>query len=150
MKKLFYLLVSSAILFACNQSSNKTETDDHANRDHTVVDTQLTLNNGAKWKADSITNHNVVNLRIIADNFRIKPFLLASDYQILSGDLNNGLNKMIQECKMSGPDHDALHKWLEPILKETNQLKNITDTSIARTTFKSIDARIDTYYNFFE
>ncbi len=145
-----YLLVSSFILFACNQETNKTESDDHAGHEHAVVDTQFALNNGAKWKADSITNHNVVNLKTIADNFRIKQFPSANDYQLVGNDLNIGVNKLIQDCKMSGPDHDALHKWLEPVLKESNQLKTIADTTVARTTFKSLDERIDAYHNYFE
>lgn len=151
MKKLFYLLFSASFLFACNQSSNKTENEDHAtHEEHAVGDTVLTLNNGAKWKADSITNHNVVNLKTIADNFRAKPFPSVDDYQLAGNDLIGGLNKLIQDCKMSGPDHDQLHKWLEPVLKQSNQLKAITDTSVARITFKSVDARIDAYHNFFE
>ena len=150
MKKLFYLLAGVVILSACNESSNKTRSGEHTSHEHSVAGTALTLNNGAKWKADSITNHNVVNLKTFADNFRLKPFPSVNDYQILGSDLNAGINKMIQECKMSGPDHDALHKWLEPVLKETDQLKSITDTAVAKTTFKSLDARIDAYHNFFE
>lgn len=151
MKKFFYLLFTSTVLFACGQNSNKTEAEDHAHHEAaTVTDTALSLNNGAKWKADSVTNKNVVNIKTIADNFRIKPFPSANDYHLLGADLNGGIQKMIQECKMSGPDHDALHKWLEPVLSETNQLKTITDTSMARKTFKSIDERIDAYHNFFE
>ena len=139
----------TAFFVACNQSTNKTEADEHA--DHAQEDNvALTLNNGAKWKADSITNHNVVNLKTIADNFRIKPFPSMDDYQILGGDLQNGLNKMIQECKMSGPDHEALHHWLNPILQETSKLKNAADTSAGRTIFKSLDKQIDDYHTYFE
>ena len=50
---------------------------------------------------------------------------------------------------MSGPDHEALHHWLEPVLKETNQLKSVTDTT-ARTTFDSIDKQLDIYHNYFK
>ena len=149
MKKSTLLFIYATLLFACNQSSNKAESNEHDSADQAQT-TELSLNNGAKWKADSITNNNVLNLRTIADNFRIKSSPLASDYQILSSDLNNALNKMIQECKMTGPDHEALHHWLGPILKETNELKNITDTTVARTTFKSIDKRLDVYHNYFE
>ena len=151
MKKLFYLFAASIILFACNQGSNKTESDEHATHEATTPnDTALSLNNGAKWKADSVTNHNVVNLKNIADMFRIEPFPSLTNYQVLGGDLNTGLNKMIKECKMSGPDHDMLHKWLEPVITETNQLKSVTDTAQGRKIFRSIDARIDNYRNFFE
>jgi hypothetical protein len=149
LKKSILLFICTTLLFACNQSSNEVESNEPGKRGQAQT-TELSLNNGAKWKADSVTNNNVLNLRTIADNFRIKSFPSASDYQILSSDLNNALNKMIQECKMTGPDHETLHHWLEPILKETNELKNITDTAIAKTTFKSIDKRLDAYHNYFE
>ncbi|KAA9038025.1 hypothetical protein FW778_14770 [Ginsengibacter hankyongi] len=149
MKKSIVLFICMAFLFACNQSSDKVEANEQHSHDQAQT-TELSLNNGAKWKADSITNINVLNLRTIADNFRIISSPSANDYQILSSDLNNALNKMIQQCKMTGPDHEALHHWLEPVLKETNELKNITDTASARTTFKSIDKRLDDYHNYFE
>jgi len=149
MKKSIILFIYITLLFACNQSSDKVEADEQHSHDQ-VQATELSLNNGAKWKADSITNNNVLNLHTVADNFRIKSSPSASDYQILSNDLNNALNKMIKECKMTGPDHQALHHWLAPILKETNELKNITDTAIAGMTFKSIDKRLDAYHNYFE
>lgn len=150
MKKILLVLFSITFLFACNQSGNKSQSE--ASADHLQDDSasSLTLNNGVKWKADSITNHNVVNLKTIADNFRTKPFPSMNDYQILSNDLKNGLNQMIQECKMTGPDHEALHHWLNPILKESNQLKNVKDTSEGRLFFKSINEQLDEYHNYFE
>jgi len=138
-----------ALLSACNQSSNKAESNEHVSHDQDQT-TELSLNNGAKWQADSVTTNNVAYLKKIADNFRTKPHHLVNDYKALSTDLNNALNKMIQQCKMTGPDHEALHHWLEPILEETNELKNITDTTIAGSIFKSIDTRLDIYNNYFE
>lgn len=146
MKKLIGLIICVTLMSACNQSSNKAEHVSHG-QDQT---TALSLNNGAKWQADSITNNNVSYLKNIADKFKIKPSHSVNDYQTLSTDLNNALNKMIQQCKMTRPDHEALHHWLEPILKETNDLKNITDTTISASTFKSIDSRLDVYNNYFE
>ena len=35
---------------------------------------------------------------------------------------------------MKGPDHDALHQWLEPLLEETKVLKNTTKVESARET----------------
>jgi hypothetical protein len=64
MKKILFVLVCCAFLFACNQGSNKTTMDERADHTHSE-NVALTLNNGAKWKVDSITNHNVVNLKTI-------------------------------------------------------------------------------------
>jgi len=142
-------LLYTSLLFACNQTPDKSKDDKHVNHDIKQT-TELALNNDAKWKADSVTNHNVANLRSIADNFKLKSTPSVSKYQKLSADLNTGLNKMIKECKMIGADHDALHLWLQPILKENTELKNNTDTEIAGTIFKSIDKRLDNYNNYFE
>ena len=149
MKKFIIIFIGMAFLYACNQTSNKVEANEQHSHDQAET-TEISLNNGAKWKADSITNLNVFNLRNIADNFSMNPSPSTGDYQTLSSELNNALNKMIQQCKMSGPDHEALHHWLEPVLQETNELKSITDTVSARTTFNSIDKRLDDYDNYFE
>ena len=148
MKKASLLLLGfSLLLYACNSTSNKTE--EHA--EHLPSETsELTLNNGAKWKADSITNHNVVALKTIADNFRIKPAPSVNDYQLLGSDLKNGLDKMIRECKMTGADHEALHHWLNPLLKENKELESVTDTVVAKPVFSSIDKQLDEYHNYFE
>jgi hypothetical protein len=148
MKKASLLLLGcTLLLFACNSTSDKTE--EHTEHPHSKT-SELALNNGAKWKADSITNHNVVALKTIADNFRIKPAPSVNDYQLLGNDLKNGLDKMIKECKMTGPDHEALHQWLNPLLKENNELKIVTDTAVAKSVFNSIDKQLDEYHNYFE
>lgn len=149
MKKSLFLLLCTSLLFACNELPDKSKDDKKVIHESNQT-TELALNNGTKWKADSVTNHNVANLRSIADNFKLKSTPSPSNYQKLSADLNTGLNKMIKECKMTGADHDALHMWLQPILEEKAELKNNTDTEIAGTIFKSIDKRLDNYNNYFE
>jgi len=148
MKRLLYLFLCSVIYLACNQNSNNAEIAT-AHQERVDSGIQLKLNNGAKWQADSSTNRNVTDLRTIVDNFNMLPHPSLNEYHIVGRDLSNSLNKMIQECKMSGPDHEALHHWLEPVLKETNQLKSVTDTT-ARTTFDSIDKQLDIYHNYFK
>lgn len=148
MKKIFLLYLSFTILLpACNHTSR--EAEEHADHVHSEI-SELGLNNGAKWKSDASTNENVQNLKTIADNFQKKPSPSINDYQLLSADLKNGLDKMIKECKMSGPDHDALHKWLHPFLQENDELKNVKDTVSGRSAFISINKQLDNYYNYFE
>ena len=149
MKQIKFLLVCASLLFACNQSADKTADNGQAGYEQRQ-DTVLSLNNGAKWKADSVTSNNVVRLKTTADMFRVAPFPSIDNYQLLGNDLSNDLNTLIEQCKMQGEDHEALHKWLEPILNLSGQLKNTTDTSKAREIFKSVDTRIDAYRNFFE
>lgn len=147
MKKTFLLLSFSLLLLACNSTSDKTQ--EHAEHTHNKT-ADLALNNGAKWKADSITNNNVLDIKIIADNFKIKPSPSVNDYQLLSNNLKNGLDKMIKECKMTGPDHEALHQWLNPVLKNINELKSVSDTTDGSLIFKSLDKQLDEYHHYFE
>lgn len=149
MKKILFLLMSTSLLIACNQGSEKSKTDDHSIPEVEQT-SELALNNDSKWKADSVTNYNVTNLQNIANDFKTKSTPSVSDYQKLNTDLTTGLNKMIKECKMDGADHDALHIWLEPVLKENAELKISTDTKIAGNIFKSIDTRLDNYNNYFQ
>jgi hypothetical protein len=149
MKQIKFLLACAIVLFACNQSSIKTE-DNQQTGHNQHQDTALSLNNGARWKTDSITNHNVMRLKTTADMFRVQPFPSIDNYQILGNDLSNDVDTLIQQCKMRGDEHEALHKWLEPILYLSGQLKQTTDTSKARQIFRSLDSRVDAYRNFFE
>ncbi|MEO6288363.1 MAG: hypothetical protein ABIO76_00490 [Ginsengibacter sp.] len=149
MKQIQFLLICASLLFACNQNADKTADNGQAGHEQ-HQDTILSLNNGAKWKADSVTNHNVIRLKTTADMFRVEPFPSIDNYQVLGNDLSNDVDTLIQQCKMKGDEHEALHKWLEPILNLSGQLKNTTDTSEARQIFKSVDTHIDAYRNFFE
>lgn len=146
-KKNALLFLCMAILFACNQNSNNKQSQ--ISESHSS-DNALTLNNGEKWRADSVTNHNVIRLKTTADMFKVKPFPALESYQLLGADLANDADTMIQQCTMKGTNHEALHKWLKPILDQAGELKNITDTSAARKIFGSVDKRIDEYYQYFK
>ena len=68
MKKLLAILMVTAVLLACNSAAEKekstaadTLTNNH--HDHEEEATGLALDNGAKWKADSITIANVSLLK---------------------------------------------------------------------------------------
>lgn len=150
MKKFVYLITGIILLFSCNQGNNKTGVENNTSSIQAAADTSLTLNSGDKWKADSSTYNNVMDIKNTSDMFKIQPFPSLNEYHILGNDLTKGINKMIQECKMTGPDHEALHKWLEPILENANQLKSVSDTTAAKPIFQSIDARLDEYRNYFQ
>lgn len=147
-KKLIIVVISVALWSACNQRSDKSGLKDNTNIQETK--TALTLNSKVKWQADSGTNHHVADLQTIASRFKIQPTPSVEEYHILGNDLGNSLNKMIRDCKMTGPDHEALHKWIGPLFNEISQLKNITDTTAARKTFNLIDRQLGDYHNYFK
>jgi hypothetical protein len=148
--KTILLLLCSAIFIGCNSGENKSATENHEEHIHTKTSTALALNNGKKWNADSATNKNVTNLQVITDNFKRTGSPSVTDYKNVGNELNTGIQKMITDCKMTGPDHEALHHWLEPVLSETNQLQKAADTFEAGRLFDSLSNHINSYYNFFE
>lgn len=75
----------------------------------------LKLNNGAKWRTDAPTRANIDQMKSLVMNVDTKD---PSTLQRLSIELEAQTNKLINECRMKGPDHDALHVWLEDFLKD--------------------------------
>lgn len=107
----------------------------------------LVLNNGEKWKADSITNVNVAAIEgIIAKG---KPVTL-EDHLKTAGEMQEALNKLIKDCRMKGPEHDALHHWLEPFLATHKQLLEVKTLEAAQTIYMDLSAQIKVYPEFFE
>lgn len=152
MKKISFLMTFVFVLFAvvsCNQSEQNTEDHDHDSTSAVVADNSLTLNNGAKWQMDTSTNSNVVSLKTMTNMFAVDPFPPINAYQVYGNDMSTGLNKMVKECKMTGDDHEALHHWMEPIIRQSNDMKNVSDTAMARQKFDSIKTRVDLFPEYF-
>jgi len=149
MKKIFFILFSTAFLLACNQGSNENESNENTMSDHAET-SELTLNNGAKWKADSSTNRHLISIKTTVNMFKVGPFPAVDKYQILGSDIQDGLNAMIKDCTLKGAPDEALHKWMLPILRQAGELKNVSDTAIAKPIFDSLDQRINIYYDYFE
>lgn len=142
-----FLLVATFLFASCNNNAASVQEEAHH---HDQAATELALNNGQKWKSDVATSKNVDFLKTTVDNFTANEAPALSNYHTLGNDLGEGLNKMVKECKMSGPDHDALHVWMEPVLKQSNQLKTVADTSEAKLIYAALKQRIELYPQFFE
>jgi uncharacterized membrane protein len=80
----------------------------------------LKLNNGAKWKTDVPTRENINTMKSLVMNVDTKD---PATLQQLSTDLEAQTTKLISECRMKGPDHDALHVWLEDFQKDFKTFK---------------------------
>jgi Cu/Ag efflux pump CusA len=155
MKKIIVILLLSTGFWACNNSETAakkegaaaTEADHHEHADNK---TGLELNNGAKWIADSSTNNNVKNLQVILEKFEAGADQSMAAYKLVADDLQMGLNKMVSECKMKGPDHDALHKWLEPLIAQVKELKKVFSEADASKLLTAIHTQVSYYYQYFE
>ena len=159
MKKTLSLILFAVVLLACN-SSTSDETTTHVNEQDTATtvvaekehanDVSLTLNNGAKWNGDESTNANVKNLETILSDFKPSSTPATADYVTLSNNLQSGLDKLVQECRMKGPDHDALHAWLEPLIVKIKNLKQTSDVNAAVSATEDIREHVHLYHDYFE
>lgn len=108
---------------------------------------ELVLNNGAKWKIDPATGNNVARLQHIAK--KADGHTMA-DYHMAGNTLQAGIDQMIKECRMKGPDHLALHKWLEPLMEQVNQLRKATNAASAKIHFSAIKKRLALFNQYFK
>lgn len=122
MKRLFIALALVGLLTACENhqktaqkiiDSPGTESEEKMGKSQ-----PLTLNNGQKWKVYQATQNNLVNLQNTVKAFDASESKTIEDYQEVRLDLADGITKMVTECRMSGPAHEALHYWLKPFMNE--------------------------------
>lgn len=155
MKKTLILLLLTGTLFACNNSKpvesksvvNSSEADDDLPGSKTEP---LVLNNGAKWKVDISTNNNVSDIKGILEKFNGENDKSLIAYKKTYTGLQQAINKMIVECKMKGHDHEALHKWLEPLITQVANFKQASTVTDAAGSLKIIRAQVNLYDQYFE
>jgi hypothetical protein len=153
MKKYLIILLLANCMWACNseqRAGNKESVNASEMEHHQDSTEKLELNNGVKWKADSITNKNVRSLKSIVENFNNGPDKTIPATKKVAGDLQQGLDRMISECKMQGPDHTALHKWLEPLIAGVSKLKQVSTETEAARTIEAIHTQLNLYNQYFE
>ena len=150
--KLFFISLGLLLIAACNDQQSAPAADEHKAADqheHNLPAESLRLNNGVKWKADSSTNNNVKALQVIVEQFTSTE-KTPGTYKQLGTTLQSGLDKMISECRMKGPDHDALHKWLEPLIGQVKKLNETEKPEESAQQFSAITQQIQLYFQFFE
>ncbi len=151
-KKLLAILMVTAVLLACNSAAEKekstaadTLTNNH--HDHEEEATGLALDNGAKWKADSIT---IANVSLLKETLSVAKKEKLEDYLQTASQLQEGLNKMLSECKMKGEDHNALHQWLVPLMEKVKVLKTATTVEDAAAISTAIEKQVNLFTEYFE
>lgn len=150
MKRLLILFCISSLLACTNSKTGNKETIQATAEEHQHASSKLSLNKGAKWKSDEITNKNVAELETILHRFANKQPKLTANFTSVANELQTGLDKMIKECRMQGEDHEALHQWLEPLIENVGQLKKTSDEKEASTLVDEISEQLNNYHQYFE
>lgn len=134
---------------ACNNPGTRNNTGVITTKSHREPHTGLILNNGAKWQSDESTRVHIAKLNAVIAAFNKKSNPGMEGYQTLALETQNELNALIRDCKMKGPDHDALHKWLEPVLESVKELKEAGSVDRAAVIAQKLSTRIHEFNQYF-
>jgi hypothetical protein len=135
-----FLIAVLLIMASCSNNQPKSETEETQMHVTETNQTQLQLNNGQKWKLDEATRQNMKE---------IKAYISQASHASggLSGDeLQKQADKLIKDCRMTGPDHDALHAWLGTFLQHVQALKTNRDAESASHALNEDVNIFDTYF----
>jgi hypothetical protein len=152
------LIIVSTVFFACGDASTKdnsstativANTEAHEANHEAAHSATLTLNNGAKWKADETTTQHVKALQTQFSAFAKQENETVNSYQILATNLQLELDQLVKDCNMSGADHDALHVWLLAVLKDVVALEKVRSVEQGRQSAAKTLADINTFDQYF-
>jgi glycyl-tRNA synthetase beta subunit len=80
----------------------------------------LQLNNNARWKTDGDTRRNVTAMvEVMNDTTNIGN----NRSEQLIAQMQDRIDTLVQQCKMKGPDHDALHLWLQQVKHDLKRIQ---------------------------
>ena len=143
------LISLSLFIMACSNNVSQAEATDTEQEKHdattSVVHNSLQLNKGAKWKADEATRKNVAAVvNVINDSSHMGP----NNRTQLTKQLQIKIDTLVQQCKMKGPDHDALHVWLEQVLHDLQEVK--AEDHDYQKSYAALKKDVESFYVFFE
>ena len=142
---------------ACNSenkagltSTAKTErTVEHSNEEEDHAG-GLSLNQGSKWQTDESTRFHAANLNTLVDEFHKKENADVESYHVFAATMQEELGGLVKDCKMKGADHEALHLWLEPVMKGVNDLKEAGTAEEGKHVGERLTINVQKFNQYFE
>lgn len=152
--KVLTILFFIVTVYGCNTSTDSNAADPDESAETTVhtdiPKAALSLNKGEKWLSDESTDRHVSNLSEMLAAFSKVSHTDISDYRKLGADIQKELDGLIRDCRMKGPDHEALHLWLEPVLKQTAELKKEPAADKAEELVKDLTVNVNKFKQYFK
>ncbi|MCH8331050.1 MAG: hypothetical protein IH946_06680 [Bacteroidetes bacterium] len=145
MRYLIFIL-SWIILSSCSNDQKHHAASHHH---HQVEDGIVSLNNGAKWKANKETTEGVNEMIKALQDFEAGTDQDVDAFHRLGKSLNKEYNKIFKNCTMTGAAHDQLHNYLLPMAKDINHLME-GELHECREKVASLDKKLLTYEQYFE
>ena len=139
------LVITLAALASCNSpKSSEQQGSKFANDTEKSVSTAPQVVQ-KKWKADEATKKNVAAMmQIVADS----TYTDAAKRVQLYTNLRARIDTLVQQCTMKGPEHDALHVWLEKVLEDLKELK--VENPEHRKVYTTLKKDVGSFYQSFE
>lgn len=108
----------------------------------------IALVDGKKWESDDITMKHIDNLqKIIIDNKELDD---NTALKSLAKKLTGELDVLFDDCTMEGADHDALHKYLMPLIKKKDMLVEVDNLRKGRKIVIRIQEQLNDYGTYFQ
>jgi hypothetical protein len=151
--KLIYMnkLIIILSLFSIACSGNVSQKEGTEKAGHETHNTnlrpagKLQLNNLAKWKTDEATRANVAAMITLINDRGNSSEKNKEEFTNL---LQARIDSLVQQCKMTGPDHDALHMWLEQVLHDMKTMKE--GNGDYQTIYGALKKDVESFYFYFE
>ncbi len=168
-KKIIVAFTVIPFIFACNSQTNESHdhtdeshahhhdeghehihddssADDHDHQHHEDR-SEVTLNNGEKWKANPETTEGVHNMLLLINNLSQPEE--SESYTILKLNLESEYGQIFKKCSMTGEAHEQLHNYLFPLKALFSGLESefLSDQKAA---MEQIRTHIRTYPDYFE
>ena len=108
----------------------------------------ITLQDGKKWQSDEATLKHIQNLQNIGEN--VTSLEQIDDYHQLSTRFSKEIDALLDDCTMEGPDHNALHKYLMPLMKKNKMLGKVKSTNRGEHILENMKTQLSEYQEFFK
>jgi hypothetical protein len=143
------LIIASLLIVACSdnaahlQPAKEAEQEEHKSASFSD---KLKLNNNAKWRTDDATKENVVAMTIVINDSNNVGYNRSEQ---LVKQMQSRIDALLQQCKMKGADHDALHLWLELVMRD---LKNVraSDEDGYQKSYAALKRDVESFDVYFE
>ncbi|HRW43152.1 MAG TPA: hypothetical protein P5343_00030 [Flavobacteriaceae bacterium] len=124
--------------------SCKSETNEKNEEVLSVSDSQLQLNDGKKWIANTETHIGMKRIDSLLKNNS------SFNGKLLGEAISKQTTYIIKSCNMKGKAHDQLHLVLVPILEDVSELKESKDALKSKQIQYKLELRLQDYFKYFE
>jgi len=142
-----FIALLSCFQFSCGSSSADSKKETGSDSNETRREAGLTLNDGAKWKANAETTTGINNMIRYMSEFDVED--ASNNYAQLYSQLNHEYTMIFQNCTMEGEAHNQLHFFLIPIKGMLVQL-NSDVPQLQKENFAKLNDYLKSYADYFE